>query len=486
MEQETQTREYKSSWRDEWLKWICGFANAQGGVLEIGRNDHGDVVGLPDAGRLLEDIPNKITSTMGIVAEVDLRAEGERQYLVITVPKYSNAISYHGSYYMRSGATNRELNGSALVDFILRKQGRTWDSIPIPGVRVGDLDPIAFRDFRRKALSSKRLSEADLDMSDAALLEALLPAEDDMLSRAAVLAFHENPERFARGAYVKIGRIDKDLLYYDEIRVPLVSMVDTVLDTIYLKYFHQAIHYEGIYRVETYPVPRRALREAITNAVLHKDYSDPNPVQINVFSDEITIYNPGVLYAGWSVDDLPRLHQSWLRNPDLARVFFRSGQIEAWGRGILRIQEACAAEDSPGPVYRLSGDALATTFPYNPVWLNADPRGAAPYADDGKPSVDVSTTTNVGADVGDFGADVVTNFGMKFRMKFGINDTQSKALALIAARPHATALQIGDALGITERQVQSIIAKLKSLGLITRDGARRNGRWIVSDEARIA
>jgi len=121
-----------------------------------------------------------------------------------------------------------------------------------------------------------------------------------------------------------------------------------------------------------------ALREAITNAVLHKDYSDPNPVQINVFSDEITIYTAGLLPVGWTADDLTNKHRSWLRNPDLARVFFRSGQIEAWGRGIQRIQEACADEDSPGPAFRTIGDTLETTFAYNPVWFNADPRGTRP------------------------------------------------------------------------------------------------------------
>lgn len=472
MAYETQDHEFKSSWRDEWLKWICGFANAHGGVLEVGKDDNGEVVGLKDARQLLEDVPNKITSTMGIVADVDVRTEGDLNYLVVTVQPYSNAISYHGKYYMHSGATNRELNGSALVDFILRKQGRTWDSIPIPGVQFGDLDPVAFRDFRRKALASARLTEADLDMSDAALIDSLLPADDGQLTRAAVLAFHENPERFVTGAYVKVGRIDEDLVYYDEIRAPLVSMVDRVLDTIYLKYFHQAIHYEGIYRVETYPVPRRALREAITNAVLHRDYSSPVPVQINVYSDRITIYNSGSLPVGWTIADLTGQHHSWPRNPDVATVFFRSGQIEAWGRGIQRIQEACAAEGSPGPEYRTIGETLETTFAYNPVWLKADPHGSRPYAEDPVPrrtDPDVYTEAD---------------FGTKSGIKFGITSTQAQVLAFMMENPTITAAQVSSKLAITQRQVENVIAKLKSLGLVTREGARRNGRWIVSTEVR--
>jgi ATP-dependent DNA helicase RecG len=400
---------------------------------------------------------------MGIIADVDVRTENGLNYLVVAVPASANAISYHGKYYMRSGATNRELNGSALADFILRKQGRTWDSLPLPGVRFGDLDPVAFRDFRRKALASARLTETDLDMSDASLIDALLPADDGQLTRAAVLAFHETPERFFRGAYVKVGRIDKDLLYYDEISGPLVSMVDRVLDTIYLKYFHQAIRYEGIYRVETYPVPRRALREAITNAVLHRDYSSTDPVQINVYSDSITIFNPGRLPLGWTVDDLSSKHISSLRNPDIARVFFRSGQIEAWGRGIQRIHEACAAENSPGPEYRTMGETLETTFQYNPMWLNADPHGAVPYAEDGVGRSVIDVTENV--------TDVTEN----------VIDLSERVFQAMRENPKITLDAMGASLGVNRRTIARHVDSLKTEGRIVRVGSARAGHWEVRD-----
>ena len=67
MTQESHNIEYKSSWRDEYLKWICGFANAQGGKLYIGKDDKGKIIGVSDAKRLMEDIPNKITNVLGIV-----------------------------------------------------------------------------------------------------------------------------------------------------------------------------------------------------------------------------------------------------------------------------------------------------------------------------------------------------------------------------------------------------------------------------------
>lgn len=72
MQSESQNIEYKESWRDEYLKWICGFANAQGGTIYIGVNDNKDIIGVADSKRLMEDIPNKITNYLGIVADVNL------------------------------------------------------------------------------------------------------------------------------------------------------------------------------------------------------------------------------------------------------------------------------------------------------------------------------------------------------------------------------------------------------------------------------
>ena len=131
---ESQHTEWKQRWRDEYLKWICGFANADGGVKDIGRNNDGEVVGLPNARHLLEGLPNKVRDTLGILVDVNLRQESGQDYLEIQVDPYPNPISYQGEYYYRSGSTNQQLKGASLDRFLLRKHGRTWDSVPLPGV----------------------------------------------------------------------------------------------------------------------------------------------------------------------------------------------------------------------------------------------------------------------------------------------------------------------------------------------------------------
>ena len=98
---ENQNIEWKESWRDEYLKWICGFANAVGGKLYIGKDDNGKIVGVDNVKKLSEDIPNKVRDVLGIMVDVNILEEDGLEYLEIGVPAYSNPINYKGQYHYR-------------------------------------------------------------------------------------------------------------------------------------------------------------------------------------------------------------------------------------------------------------------------------------------------------------------------------------------------------------------------------------------------
>jgi ATP-dependent DNA helicase RecG len=123
------------------------------------------------------------------------------------------------------------------------------------------------------------------------LLKNLRLVEGDYLKRAAILLFHQDPENWVPGAYLKIGFFENatDLLHQDEIHGPLIAMADKAEDLVYLKYFKGIISYEGLQRIETYPIPRQAFREAILNAIIHRDYSTGNPIHIHVYPETNTL-----------------------------------------------------------------------------------------------------------------------------------------------------------------------------------------------------
>ena len=376
---ETQNLEWKSSWRDEYLKWICGFANAHGGVLVIGKNDRGEIVGVKNPLRLLEEIPNKTQSLLGIVVDVNLKSEESGEYLEITVDPYPNPISYKGEYHYRSGSTKQVLRGAALNRFLLRKHGRNWDDAPLPGVGLSELDGRTLAEFRRRGIASDRLPPDAMNQSDDDLIEMLHLREGEYLRRAAVLLFHPDPAHFFAGAFVKIGyfRTETDLAYQDVVEGNLFVQVDRTVDLLRTKYSKAEVSYDGIYRRETPPAPGEALREAVLNAVTHRDYGDPAPIQIRVYDDRIALWNPGALPPDWTLDKLMATHASAPHNPGIANAFFRAGMVEAWGRGIGSIVRACEAAGTAQPRWEVEPGGLRLEFVFTRAADGLQSRGAA-------------------------------------------------------------------------------------------------------------
>ena len=364
---ETQNIEYKSSWRDEYLKWICGFANAQGGTLFIGIDDNGNVVGLKDTAKLLESLPNKITTILGIVCDVNLHETEQGEYIEIVVEPQPNPVNYKGEYHYRSGSTKQELKGAALDKFLLQKYGRKWDSVPIPNVVIEDLSLIALQRFRNEAAKSGRVDEEVLNDNTKHLLQdlQLIDETSGNLKRAAILLFHPKPEKFVTGSYIKIGFFqddDEDLAFQDEVHGSLMEQIDKAFDLLKSKYIVYAISYEGVSRREKPTFPIAALRESLLNAVAHKDYASGIPVQISVYPDRIVFWNPGNLPNSISIEELLQKHPSIPYNPDIANTLFRCGDIDIWGRGYRKIVKSVLEKKQLPPMIKDIGGLMLTYF----------------------------------------------------------------------------------------------------------------------------
>ncbi|MDD2962865.1 MAG: ATP-binding protein [Bacteroidales bacterium] len=350
---ENQNIEHKESWRDEYLKWICGFANANGGTIYIGKNDSGEVVGLKDSKKLLEDIPNKTKDILGILVDVNLHQTEKGDFIEIIVEAYPYPVNYKGQYHYRSGSTKQELKGAALDKFLLQRKGKRWDAVPVPNVSVNDLKKETFDFFRKKAVKAQRIEDDVLTDTNEQLAENLQLIENEYLKRAAILLFHPNPDKFVTGAYIKIGffEADDDLRFQDEIHGNVFEQVEKTTDLLFTKYIKSSISYEGLNRVEKYEYPKDAVREALLNAVSHKDYSGGVPIQISVYKDKIILWNEGQLPENWTIEKLLDKHPSKPYNPDLANALFRSGYIESWGRGTLKMINECVQFGIPKPKY---------------------------------------------------------------------------------------------------------------------------------------
>ena len=361
---EQQNVEYKISWHDDYLKWICGFANANGGILYIGKDDNGNTVGAVDYKKLMEDLPNKIRDVLGVMAEVNLLRDEGRYYIEITIPSYSVPISFRGRYYYRSGATKQELTGNALNDFLLKKTGKTWDDVVEPRAVIGDIDTETVLKFLRAAEKAGRLPENEkMPLPD--LLEKLRLLENGKLKRAAVVLFGKDPGRFYPNMAVKIGRFgntDDDLKFEEVEEGNLIYCLYEVPAQLNRKFFIKPVDFEGLQRVEKGEYPVAALREMLLNALVHRNYMGSN-IQIRMYDDRFCIWNEGSLPEGLSLEALKRQHPSRPRNPIIADVCFKGGYIDAWGRGIAKIINACNQAGLPEPeIKEQDGGLLVTLF----------------------------------------------------------------------------------------------------------------------------
>lgn len=448
---ESQNIEWKESWRDEYLKWVCGFANAQGGKIYIGANDNGTVIGVLDSKKLMEDIPNKVRDILGIIVDVNLLTEEGKEYIEICVSPNTYPVNYRGEYHYRSGSTKQLLKGQALNQFLLKKTGITWDSVPIQDVAAADLRNDSFDIFREQAVLSKRMDNRDLAISNELLLDSLNLLDHGMLKRAAILLFHHNPEKWIPGAYVKIGYFESDseLRYQDEIHGSLISQADKVVDLIFTKYLKAEISYQGVTRVETYPFPKEAIREAVFNAIAHKFYGALIPIQIRIYADKIIIANDCVFPDDWTVDDLMRSHRSRPYNPLIANTFFRAGFIEAWGRGIEKIKDSCAEAGNPMPEYLVKKEDIMVTFRRLSVSTTQDTTQAATQA---------ATQANRSANE---------------------NAIPVRILKVIGENPTLSQSQIAAILGEKCDTIKYHMRKMRLSGVIVREGSSQKGKWVV-------
>ncbi|MBR5744356.1 MAG: putative DNA binding domain-containing protein [Muribaculaceae bacterium] len=442
---ESQNVEYKLQWRDDYIRWICGFANANGGKIYIGVDDNGLVKGVNNASKLMEDIPNKVRDLIGVVVDVNLYEDDGKQYLEIVTEPYSHPISYKGEYHYRSGSTKQELRGAALDQFILKKNGKTWDSVPVNDLTVEELDIPSINLFKNSAVRSQRISQDILVCDTAELLSKLHLFDGNKLKRAAVLSFYSDPERFVTGAFVKIGYFtsDDNLLFQDEIHGSLFKQVHTAIDLLSTKYLKSAITYDGLQRVDELPLPLSALREGLMNAVVHKNYGGHIPIQISVYPTKLMIWNPAVLPQRWTIESLLTKHASVPYNSELANVFFRAGEIEAWGRGIERIFSDCKQYGNKSPEWKFDGTGLWTVFHIK--------------------------------------TDHKTNHKTDHKETMRLSIAQREILNLLASNPSLTQKELVKEVGISLSGIKYNLSQLVKYGLLTRMGGKKSGHWVVTD-----
>lgn len=454
---ENQDVEFKKIQKDEWLEWICGFANTTGGVLYIGVDDNGKVVGLGNAAQsLLDKLPGKIKDSLGILTEVKLEKENDLAYISIKIDKYPIPISYHGKFYLRSGRSNHEATSSEYDKLLLERFGKTWDAMQVPNVTVEDLDTNAIERFKKLAVENKRLSADEVKIDDKGLLENLKLYENGYLTTSAILLFHNDPEKWIPGAYTRIaffGKDDADLRYQDEVHGSLMFQAEEIARILYTKYLKAYVSFNGMQRIDEYIIPETAAREIIYNFLQHKAYNVSIPTQIKVYEDYLYFWNPGEI-PNEVKDILFKPHPSMPRNLKISQTFFRAGFVEYWGSGIKRITDACKEYGSPIPEIVNEAGGVAVKCKASDSYLKAM---------NGENSSIVQTSPKLRP-----------NFAQTIN-----KNVKAGIIELIKENNKITQVEMAKILGVSRDQIKRNIKKLKDDNKIDRVGNRNSGYWKV-------
>jgi ATP-dependent DNA helicase RecG len=288
-----------------------------------------------------------------------------RTVVVIQVPEYPiKPVAVRGRCYRRVGDSNRQMSPSAIAEMHMASAGASWDARPLPDRTLRDLNLARVRRYMTLAMNVGRRN-FEPGAKPREVVEKLELVRNGHPTWASILLFGKRPQSPLIQATVHCGRFRTETDIVDD-RLIEGSIVDQIDETMDFLKKHMSVRFVITgkpQRDQIWDYPLEALREAVINAICHRDYGDTSDIQIKVFDEHIRIWNPGFLPYGVTIEDLyRRTHASKPRNKLIAQVFYDLEIIERYGSGIQRMLDACRAAGIPEPTIAESTGGFLITF----------------------------------------------------------------------------------------------------------------------------
>ena len=427
---ENSNTEFKTSFSDEVIITLVAFSNAKGGSVYIGVTDKAEVKGVDIGKETIQNWVNeiKIKTAPQIIPDVEEVVLDNKTVVILSVGEFPiKPVSTKGRYYKRVGNSNHLMSASEISDLYMQTMQYSWDSYPYLGAHIDDLNLEKVKTFIFKVNQVKRflLPENPVDA-----LFKLNMIKGETPTNAAMILFSKENLRYN----VHIGRFKTpSMIIADKmINGNLFDVLEEAMQTIvgHLKFAFE-ITGRTTQRTEIPEYPLDAIRELLLNALVHRDYQSPTDIQIRIYDNSITFFNPSGLFGNITEDQLKTdNYQASTRNKQIAEVFYLTNDIEKYGSGFIRIRKAIAEYPTMKFSFRNSGHGFLTEFSYE-------------------------------------------------NQKTTVETTVETILKLIENDPSITQQQIMQKLKLTRRGVEWNIMKLKEKGVIIRRGPSRGegGYW---------
>ena len=361
--------------RSSAMKTVCAMLNGLGGFVLFGVNDQGNITGQQISNRTLEDISAELRRieppAFPDVETVTL--ETGKVVIALRVPGGGGLYSYDGRSYLRSGPTTSVMPRAEYERRLIEQLHTThrWENEPVvKGITIADLDAEEIQITLDNAIRLGRLEATDR-RDTASILRGLELIREGKLLNAAVILY---------------GKSDQLKTLYSQMGVRLARfrgknrLADFADNRQYWGHAFALLRRAESFLMDHVPIagrvvpgkmiredqpwyPPRATREALANALCHRDFTIPGgAVAVAMYDDHLEITNPGALQFGITPEKLTKPHESKPWNPIIANVFYRAGIIERWGTGTLNIIDWCTENGNPAPTWQEQTGSVYVTF----------------------------------------------------------------------------------------------------------------------------
>lgn len=432
------TVEFKEKYTSKIDKDIVALANAKGGFILLGVDDHGKVTG--------EKLTNQMKAEI-----VSLARNYDPHINIAKISHVDNVIVIevsegdekpHGcssGYFRRLDAVTQKMTQKEVRTMFRETTDLFFESLPCKEFTLDEISLDKIKAFLKESGTSFKVSKATLQP----FLSSLSISKDNKINNAGALMFAADINRFIPYAETVLGAFKgttKTHIYdRKDVRDDLLTQLNEAMAFL-KKHLNVRSEIRELNRYDIYEIPLDALREALVNALIHRDYSmRGTSISVNVYDDRVEIVNPGGLPAGVTMENFGK--ESVRRNLIIADLFHRMGKVERVGSGIGRMRELMKNAGLKEPVFE-SDSFFRAIFCRNPEYALKK------------------------------GPEKVTA-----RVTEKVTENQQNILQAIDRNRHITVVKLSGIVGISERKIKENIKKLKKRGFLKRIGPAKGGHW---------
>lgn len=455
-----------------WLKSVSAFANGEGGLLVFGITDNDEVVGLANAELDAECISEAIKTKLDPIPLTDLQfkiIDAKKLIFLQVMPGQETPYYYIGDKqrlaYVRIGNESVVADRVQLKNLVMKGSGHTFDSMPssykFEDMAFSKLRSVHYKRLQRSFEESEFTSWGIIDENGKLTNAGALLADESPIRQSRIFCTRWNGLNMTNGLNEAIDDVELEGCVIGQLQ----DAVSFVRNNSRKKWWKESDH-----REERADYPERAVTEAITNAIIHRDYMQVgSEVHIDIYDNRMEIYSPGGMVDGRLIQELnPTDIPSKRRNPLLADFFNRLGLMERRGSGMKKIINTYKQYEHLKSYHSPEFKSNASEF-HVTLWnLNYKETAITPIAL-AEDAVDKEFVKEKG-DV------VVKEFAKEFIK------ASRQIYKLISQQPQISAARMAEVMGLSTRQVQKYLRRLQELGKITRVGGRKIGTWEIIDE----